>query len=452
VSRTPRPTGPLPRRRVCLTNIGQLLTCAGPERGPLSTLQALGVVSDAELVVCLGLEGGWQVVWLGQRGAPGRPTADATFDLGGRTLMPGIVDCHTHLVFAGDRSHEFVQRLSGVSYHEIARQGGGIAHTVAQTRSATVPELVEAATVRLRSLCDQGARVVEIKTGYGLDLQSELKILDAVAALRARFAGNVELIATAMPAHAVPPECKADPEGYVDRVCGQLLPAMAAHAHPPAFVDVFVESGYFSVDHAKRIAQKARELGLGLKAHVDEFADIGGLPWAIGAGATSVEHLLQTSAEGIAALAASDTVAVGLPLTSVFLRAPLAPLRALVDAGARVALATDCNPGSSMTTSLTLLLQLAVLLGHLSPAEALRGVTRCAALAIGQPEGYTGRISVGEPFLGTVLDMPSVDAMFYHLGQPIRAWDGYCAPASDSARLRDDPVARLDENRSTSWI
>lgn len=424
MSRTPRMTGPIARRRVALTNIGQLVTCTGSERGPLPTLQDLGVLHDAELVVRHGFEGGWEVVWLGPAGAAERPATDATIDLGGRTLLPGLVDCHTHLVFAGDRSHEFVQRLSGVPYQEIARQGGGIGYTVAQSRKATLPELVETSAVRLRALCDQGARVVEVKTGYGLDLQTELKILDAIAALQARFAGDVELVATAMPAHAVPAEFKGNADGYVDAVCTTILPAMAAHAHPPAFVDVFVEDGYFSVAHAQAVAATAREFGLGVKAHVDEFADIGGLQWALQNGATSVEHLLQTSAAGIEALAASDTVAVGLPLTSVFLREPLAPLRTLVDAGARVALATDCNPGSAMTTSMTLLLQLAVLLGRLSPAEALRGVTRTAALALGQPDGYTGRIAVGEPFLGTVLDLPTVDALFYNLGQPVRAWDG----------------------------
>lgn len=417
-------TGPIARRRVCLTNIGQLLTCAGPERGPLPTLDALGVLAGAELVVRHGFDGGWEVQWLGPRGAADRPTCDATIDLGGRTLLPGLVDCHTHLAFAGDRSHEFLQRLSGVSYQEIARQGGGIAYTVGQTRKATLPELVEASAVRLRALCDQGARVVEIKTGYGLDLATELKLLDVIGLLQARFAGDVELVATAMPAHAVPTEFKGDPDGYVDTVCRDVLPAMAVHRYPPAFVDVFVEDGYFSVAHAERLAATAQALGLPIKAHVDEFAEIGGLQWALQAGATSVEHLLQTSPNAIAALAASDTVAVGLPLTSVFLREPLAPLRALVDAGARVALATDCNPGSAMTTSLTLLLQLAVLLGRLSPAEALRGVTRTAALALGQPNGYTGRIAVGEPFLGTVLELPSVDGLFYQLGQPVRAWDG----------------------------
>lgn len=417
-------TGPIARRKVRITGISQLVTCAGPERGPLPTLAALGEHRDAQVVVRHNLEGGWEVAWIGSAGAADTPTCDASFDLGGRTLLPGLVDCHTHLVFAGDRSHEFTQRLSGVSYQELAQAGGGIVHTVQRTRAATVPQLIESATHRLEDLALQGARVVEIKTGYGLDVATECKILNVIGILQQRFAGIVEIVATAMPAHAVPPEFSGDRQGYVDAVCQHILPAMARCGTAPSFVDVFVEQGYFNVNDAQRIAATARDLGMLLKAHVDEFADIGGVPWAIAQGATSVEHLLHTSAASIAQLAKSSTVAVGLPLTSVFLREQLAPLRALVDGGAALALATDCNPGSAMTTSLTLVLQLAVLLGKLSPAEALRGITRCAALALGQPNGYTGRITVGEPFLATVLDAASVDGVFYELGKPMRSWDG----------------------------
>lgn len=424
MSRQFRMTGPLPRRKVKIANIGQLLTCAGSDRGPLPHWRDLGCIEGAEMVVRHGLEGGWQVAWMGRKGDGDAPPADSTVDLGGRTLLPGLVDCHTHLVFAGDRAEEFGRRLAGETYQQIAAAGGGIQRTVQATRAASVPQLVDAAAARLQRMADQGARVVEIKSGYGLDLATELKILATVAHLQQRFAGQLEIVATAMPAHAVAPEFKGDPAGYVDLVCREILPALAAHPCHPQFADVFVEDGYFSVAQADKVWRAAQKLGLQLKAHVDEFAAIGGLPWALQAGATSVEHLLQTDAAGIAALAKSQTVAVGLPLTSVFLREPLAPLRALIDGGALLALGTDCNPGSAHTTSLTLLLQLAVLLGRLTPAEAIRAVTRGGALALGCPNGYTGRFAVDEPFVATVLEMPRIDDLFYHFGEPAQAWPG----------------------------
>lgn len=417
-----RLTGQLPRRRVLLTNIGQLLTGAGPERGPLRTWQEFGEGGpSSELVILQQLHGPWQVEWIGQAGDAGRPAVDTTVDLNGRTLLPGLADSHTHAVFAGNRAHEFAERLAGRSYQEIAEEGGGILHTVRATRAASLPELVDEALPRLREMAAHGTRIVEIKSGYGLDLASESRIVDAIEVLKTRLAGRMTLVATAMPAHAVPPEYRDNPGGYVDEICDQLLPALASRS--AAFVDVFVEKGYFDVSQAERIWQSARQLGLKLKAHVDEFADIGGLPWAVAAGATSVEHLLATSMESIELLAKSQTVAVGLPLTSVFLREPFAPLRALVDAGALVAVATDCNPGSAMTTNLPLALQMAVLGARLTPMEALRGATRCAALALGQPNGWGGRLVPGEPFVATVLDMPSIDALFYELGAPPRASD-----------------------------
>ncbi len=419
----PRLTGPLSRRRVRLTNAGHFLTCAGPERGPLASWEQLGCHTHTDLVIRHELRGGWQVEWIGPAGSAQRPDTDATIDLGGRLLLPGLVDCHTHAVFAGDRSGEFVQRLNGLTYAEIAAAGGGILHTVTKTRAASVPELVEASAPRLQQMAKWGVRIVECKTGYGLDLASEVKILQAIAALRERFAGSMRLVSTAMPAHAIPPEFKGNPDGYVAVVCEQILPALRAADPELAFVDVFVEKGYFNVQQAERIAETAASLGLPVKAHVDEFADLGGVPWAVEQGAASVEHLLQTGEKSVRALAKSGTVAVGLPLTSVFLREPYAPLRQLVDAGALVAVATDCNPGSAMTTNLVLAMQMAVLGAKLSPQEALRGATRCAALALREPGGYRGRLAVGEPFVATLLDLDGVERLFYELGQPPRASD-----------------------------
>lgn len=416
-----RLTGPLPRRSVRLTNAGQIVPCSGADRGPLHSWEELGAVRGWDVIVKHNLGGGWQVAWMGPSAAADRPAADLTVDLGGRLLLAGLVDAHTHAVFAGDRAGEFNQRLAGASYHDIAAAGGGILHTVQATRAASVPQLVEAALPRLHEMARCGVRVVEIKTGYGLDGPSECRMLDAIEALRGHLAGRLRIVATAMPCHAVPAEFAGDAAAYTRHVCDVILPAMAARGSALDFVDVFIEQGYFSVAEADQLAVTARRLGLGIKAHVDEFHDCGGVAWAIAAGAVSVEHLLVSSPQRLLDLAASPTVAVGLPLTSLFLREPLAPLRQLVDAGARVAIATDCNPGSAMTTNLVLAMQHAVLAARLTPQEALRATTRCGALALSEPDGYRGRIAVGEPFVATLLDLPDADHLFYQLGQPPRA-------------------------------
>lgn len=406
-------------RRVLLHN-AHIVTANGPERGPLRSWDALGWLPNGEVIV-EQVSGVWQTAWLGHRGDVHRPPYEETLDLGGHLLTPGWIDCHTHAVFAGDRSHEFSQRLAGRSYAEIATAGGGITHTVEATRDAPLAELVAVSAARLTEMANWGVRAVEIKTGYGLDLPTECKMLAAIGALQRQFAGRLTLVATAMPAHAVAREFKDDPEGYVALVCEEILPALAATGVSVRFCDVFVEAGYFRVAQADRIWRAARALGMRLKAHVDELSDIGGMDWAILQDAVSVEHLLRTDAAGVTKLAASNTVAVCLPLTSLFLREPPAPMRALVDAGARVALATDCNPGSSMTTNLPLAMQMAVLVGRLTPPEAVRAVTRTAALALAEAEGLTGRIAVGERFDATLLDVDHPDALFYQLGAPPRS-------------------------------
>lgn len=422
---------------VLLHGAGAVLSGVGAERGPLARWDEVGLHAGCQVVLAAdkGTASGWRVAWLGAPDAPDRPACDARIDLGGRLLTPGWTDAHTHLVFAGDRAAEFTQRMAGASYAEIAAAGGGILHTVRQTRAASLDALVASGAKRLAELAGWGARVVEIKTGYGLDRATEMKLLAAIGNLRRQFAGRLQIVATAMPAHAVPPEWKHDPDGYVALVCDDILPAMAAAADPPAFVDVFVERGWFDVSQATRIAAVARALGLGLKAHVDEFADLGGVQWAIEAGATSVEHLLVSGPAAVAALASSATVAVGLPLTSVFLRESFAPLRALTDAGAMVALGTDCNPGSAMSCNLALALQLAVLGGRLSAPEAVRAVTRGGAAALGEPRGWTGRLEPGAPFWATVLDVDGPDRLFYELGAPPRAWLGLDAGLAGAGQL-----------------
>lgn len=403
-----------------LTGAAHVMTGEGPLRGPCSSWSELDLRSQTDLVARRG-EGGWRIVWIGDRRAADAPAADHQIDLGGRLLTPGLVDAHTHVVFAGDRSGEFGRRMAGASYAEIAEAGGGILTTVAQTRAASVERLVELAMVRLAEMRAFGVKVVEIKTGYGLEVGAESRMLSAIGALAQRLSGRMALVATAMPAHAVPPEFEGDPDGYVAHVREEILPALAASGVPCPFVDIFVEEGYFDVARAAAVWETGRRLGMRLKAHVDEFGNLGGVHWAIATGAVSVEHLLQTDDAGVRHLGLSDTVAVCLPLTSVYLREPFAPMRALVDAGALVAVATDCNPGSAMSTNLPLAMQLAMLGGRLSPQECLRATTRCGALALACPGGYDGRLRVGGPLVASLFELEHPDGLFYQLGAPPRA-------------------------------
>lgn len=420
-------------QRTLITGLDWLLPCTGEARGPVRDWLALGLRGPSELVVTrASASAPWTLAELGDPGTLDRASCDRVVDLRERAqgqpvgLCAGWVDAHTHAVFAGDRAAEFNERLAGRSYADIAAAGGGILRTMRATRAASVDDLVAAARPRLDELQGWGARAVEIKTGYGLDPASEVRLLQAIGRLAARYAGELDVVATAMPAHAVPPELRATPERYVDQVCAEILPAMAASGVPCPFVDVFVERGYFDVAQAERVAAAGAALGMRLKAHVDEFADIGGVRWAVERGAVSVEHLLVTGADGVAALAASETVAVCLPLTSTFLREDFAPMRALVDAGCAVAVATDCNPGSAMSTNLHLALQLAVLGGRLTPQEALRAVTRGGAAALGGatgPLGWDGALRVGGRFVATALAVDGPDRLFYELGAPPRALD-----------------------------
>ena len=408
-------------RTLHLRGAGHVLLGGETDRGPIGDWADLDLRRSTDLVLERQAGQAWTVAWIGAADAADRPAADTTVDLGGALLLPGLVDCHTHAVFAGDRSAEFTRRMAGTSYAEIAAAGGGIVGTMRHTRSATAEQLADAATSRLAEMRAWGVKVVEIKTGYGLEVGAEVRMLRAIGLLQRRFADRLQVVATAMPAHAVPPEFEGDTDGYVTAVREQILPALAAEETACGFVDIFIEDGYFDVAQAAAIWQAARQLGFRLKAHVDEFADIGGVHWAVVAGAVSVEHLLVAAPESVRHLAIRDTVAVCLPATSLYLREAFAPMRALVDAGALVAVATDCNPGSSMTTNLPLAMQLAVLGGRLSAQESLRAATRGGALALACPGGYDGRLRVGGPFVATLLELDHPDGLFYELGAPPRA-------------------------------
>jgi imidazolonepropionase len=386
--------------RLLVRDLAQLATPAGtaaPLRG--EALDAVEVIEDA-YVLC---EGG-QVAAIGRMRDLQPPDGDVE-DLDGRGLaaVPGLVDCHTHACFAGDRVEEFALRAGGATYEELHDAGGGILSTVRATRAASEQELA-AATHRHRAwMLHAGTTTFEAKSGYGLDRETELAQLRAIAA-----AGGVS---TWLGAHAVAPEFP-DGDAYLDFALTEVLPEAAKLA---TAADVFVESGAFDVDQARRYLTACRDAGLALRLHGDQFTEQGAIPLAIELGARSVDHLEATGDAGIRALAASNVSAVLLPASALFLDRPMPPARALVDAGAAVALATDFNPGSAFCESLPLVCSLAATQLKLSPAEALTACTVNAAHILGLA-GRKGRIAPGYDADLVLLDAPDWRYLAYHLG------------------------------------
>ena len=337
----------------------------------------------------------------------------------GGTLVPGFVDPHTHLPWAGSREEEFAQRLAGVSYQEIAAAGGGILSTVRATRAAAEDELVALVHRRLDRMLAWGTTTAEAKSGYGLSLPAELKQLAAIR--RAAATHPVDLVPTLLAAHEVPPEHRADRERWVDEICAEIVPATAA-AGLAQFCDVFCEHGVFTVDESRRVLAAGAAHGLLPRLHADEFVDSGGAALAAELGALSADHLIAVSPRGIEALAASGVTAVLLPGTSFFLmKHAYAPARRLIEAGVPVALATDCNPGSSHTESLPMVLVLAVFELRLAIEEALTAATLNAACCLGLGE-EVGSIEVGKRADLVLLDAPNLLHLAYHYGiNPVAA-------------------------------
>jgi imidazolonepropionase len=351
---------------------------------------------------------GGRIAWAGTvADLPGRPDALAgeVRDLRGRWITPGLIDCHTHLVYAGTRAHEFELRLQGATYEEIARAGGGIVATVTATREASEAELVDTASRRLKHLLDEGVTTIEIKSGYGLRTDTELKQLRVARLLGA--AAPVTVRTTFLGAHAVPPEYQGKADEYVDLVCDEMLPAAASAGLADA-VDAFCEGIGFSPEQTTRVFERARALGLPVKLHADQLSDLGGAALAAGFAALSADHLEYTSEAGVRAMGGAGTVAVLLPGAFYFLRETrLPPVQALRDHRVPIAISTDCNPGSSPLTSILLTLNLACTLFRLTPEEALAGVTCHAARALGMAETH-GTIEVGK----------ACDLAIWDVGQP----------------------------------
>ena len=332
---------------------------------------------------------GGRIEWIGPVASlPGDAHALAreVRDVGGRWITPGLIDCHTHLVYAGNRAREFERRLEGATYEEIARAGGGIVATVEATRAASEEALEAQSMRRLRALLDEGVTTIEIKSGYGLRLDAELKQLRVARRLGA--AAPVTVRTTFLGAHALPPEFAGRADAYVAHLCNEMLPAVAAAQLADA-VDAFCERIAFSPTQTARVFERAGALGLPVKLHADQLSDLGGAALAAGFRALSADHLEHSSAAGVRALADAGTVAVLLPGAYYFLREQRLPPVALLRAhGVPIAVSTDCNPGSAPMTSILLALNMACTLFRLTPEEALAGVTCHAARALGMADSH----------------------------------------------------------------
>ncbi|WP_041559341.1 imidazolonepropionase [Novosphingobium sp. PP1Y] len=383
----------------------RLATMAGP---------GLGVVENGVVAAR-----GGQIAYAGPRRLAPDFAADETVDCAGRWITPGLIDCHTHLVYAGNRAQEFELRLAGASYEEIARAGGGIVSTVAATRAASEAELVASALPRLDALIAEGVTTIEIKSGYGLSLDAERRMLRAARRLADERA--VGVTTTFLGAHALPPEFAGNADGYIDTVVREMIPALAAEGLADA-VDAFCESIGFTPAQTRRIFEAARQAGLPVKLHAEQLSNRHGAALAAGFGALSADHLEWLDDAGVAAMAGSGTVATLLPGAFYCTReSRVPPIGALRGAGVPMALATDSNPGTSPMTSLLLAMNMGATLLRMTVEECLLGVTRHAALALGQGDRI-GTLEAGKACDLAIWDIETPAELVYRIGfNPLHA-------------------------------
>jgi imidazolonepropionase len=384
----------------------------GPQRG--SVLGTLGVIENGAVAIHRG-----KIVDVGQT-AQLRVEYEAQkqIDATNCAIVPGLVDPHTHLVWAGDRAAEFEMRLAGASYMDIMAAGGGINSTVKQVRAASVEQLVAETHRRLDRLFRLGTTTVEIKTGYGLDTASELMQLEAIYRLADQH--SMGIVATFLGAHAVPPEYQGRTDAYVELVVKEMIPAIADFARerekPLPFIDVFCEEGVFDVAQSRRILEAALEQGMRAKIHADEFAGLGGTRLAVELGAVSADHLVKTPDEDIRALGGGSTIAVGLPATPFGLgHHEYTPALAILEAGGALALATDCNPGTAWCESMQFVMALACRYMRLTPAQSLAAATLNAAFAIGMGDSV-GSLEAGKQADLLILDVADYRHLAYRFG------------------------------------
>lgn len=392
----------------------QLLTIAGPPQrgeklGELGIIENGAVLVEDGLITAVGPSDEMRAIYVDEEG----------FDASGRVVMPGFVDPHTHAVWAGDRAAEFEMRLQGKTYMEIMQAGGGIVSTVSKTREASLDMLVEETRPRLQRMFANGTTTAEVKSGYGLDTETELKMLQTVLALDDE--SPVDLVPTFLGAHAFPPEYKDNPSGYTNLVCEKMLPALQAWWQDETngelpFVDVFCETSAFTLDQSRKILETAQRLGFPLKIHADEFDNLGGASLAAGLGAASADHLVVTSPDDIAALGNSETVAVSLPCTPFGLaEGEYTPAKKFLDANCILAIATDLNPGTAWCESMQFVIVLACRYLKLTPAQAIVAATLNAAQAI-RCADRVGSLEPGKQADLLVLNVPDYRHLGYRFG------------------------------------
>lgn len=367
-----------------------------------------GLIDDAAMLV-----DGRNIEWVAPMGQANLPTNADRIDCDGRLMTPGLIDCHTHLVYGGNRADEFELRLEGASYEEIARRGGGIVSTVKATRAASESELLAQTRPRLEQLLSEGVTTMEVKSGYGLDCESEIKILRVARQLGELYPLRIEK--TFLGAHALPPEFFGQADDYIELICKEMLPRAHAENLVDA-VDVFIESIAFDLRQAQRVFDIALELGLPIKAHVEQLSDLGGSVMAARLGALSVDHIEYLKASDVPQLAQHNTVAVLLPGAFYVLRETRhPPIEALRLHQVPIAIATDANPGSSPVSSLLLIMNMACTLFRLTPREALRGVTINAAKALGL-DAVVGSLQAGKQADLVIWDVDRPSELAYQIG------------------------------------
>ncbi len=375
-----------------------------------------GAIEDGVIAVA-----GGEIAWIGAAADLDRAQVQGVpaHDAGGAWIVPGLIDCHTHAVYGGNRAAEFEQRLNGATYAEVAQSGGGIVSTVRATRQASVDELVESALPRLRAILGEGVTTIEIKSGYGLDTATERRMLQAARRIPDHLPVDVET--TFLGAHALPPEFAGDADGYIDLVCREMIPAVAEAGEADA-VDAFCESIGFTRAQTERVFRAAHDCDLPVKLHAEQLSDLGGAALVAEYGGLSADHLEYASEDGVRALADAGTVAVLLPGAFYYLReTQLPPVDLFRAHGVGMALSTDCNPGSSPVTSLLLMLNMACTLFRLTPAEALAGATREAARALGRQDRI-GTLEPGKAADFALWDIGSPGELAYPAGfNPCRA-------------------------------
>ncbi|HEY8561450.1 MAG TPA: imidazolonepropionase [Pyrinomonadaceae bacterium] len=408
-------------------NAGQLVTCAaGGKPKRLAQMQDVGLIEDGAVAIRAG-----KIAAIGKSDEVLRACeSENMIDARGKVVAPGFVECHTHVVFAGDRLNEFELKIKGADYMEILKAGGGIISTVRQTRAAGFESLIAQSRKRLDKMLALGVTTAEAKTGYGLDTETEFKMLEAIIELDRLH--PIELLPTFLPAHAVPPEFKGNPDEYVDLICGEMLPKLREWRdycyvdvdrvnfdytrNKPFFVDVFCEKNAFDLEQSRRVLETAKSLGFKLKAHVDEFTNLGGARMAIELGATSIDHLDAISDEEIKLLANAETIGVVTPTVNFnFGAKEFADARKLIDAACAVALSTDFNPGSAPCPSLPNAMAIACRYQKLLPAEAFNAATVNAAFAVAKG-AEIGSLEAGKQADVLIFDAKDYREIAYEFG------------------------------------